>query len=185
MSGGRSLYGDLFQEWEVAIARKCVVQFKARYPWLRFPDPDDLLQECLAHWYFTRNRFQPGRGASIRTYMGKIINVRLQSILREQLCHKRRLNHHARSLDEPFGESGETLADVVIADQTLADIALSIDVQSALSVLTPLQQSICHLLSQGYPVKRIAGILGKPRTTVRDHIKRIREMFLRRGLRDY
>ena len=185
VSGGRSLYGDLFQEWEVVVARKAIVRFKARYHWFRYPALDDLLQECLTHWYFTRGSFQPHKGASVKTYMSKIVNVRLQAILREQLSHKRRINHLARSLDEPVGECGETLADVVPAVEAPGDLALSADVQSALSELTPFQRDICHLLGQEYSVKRIAEILGKPRTTVRDHIKRIREVFFKRGLEDY
>jgi RNA polymerase sigma factor (sigma-70 family) len=184
VSGGRSLYGGLFEEWEMSVARNTVIKFKAKYPWLRFPETDDLLQECLTQWYFTRGRFQQGRGASIKTYMSKVVSVRLRAILREQLSHKRRLNQLACSLDEPLGESGETLADVIAADQTLPDLALLVDVQTVLRELVPLQQSICRLLGQGYPVKRIAEVLGKPRTTVRDQIKRIREVFSRRGFAD-
>ena len=185
VSRGGSQYGDLFEEWELAVARNSVAHFKAKYPWLCFPDFDDLLQECLTHWYFTRGSFQQGKGASIKTYMSKVVKIRLQAILREQISYKRRFNHLARSLDEPLSESVETLADLVPDDRESANVALQIDVQSALQELTPLQQSICRLLSEGYPVKRIAEIIGRPRTTVRDHIKRIKEVFIKRGLKNY
>lgn len=185
VSGGRFLYSELFEEWEVAVARNAISRFKAKYPWLRSPDLDDLLQECLTHWYFARGRFQQGRGASVKTYMSKVVSTRLKAILREQLSHKRRLNHLTCSLDEMLSGGKATLADMIPDNRSSADVALRADVQSALRELTPLQQSICRLLSQGYPVKRLAETLGKPRTTVRDQIKRIKEVFFRRGLSDY
>lgn len=185
VSGGRSLYGDLFEEWEVAVARNSIARFKAKYPWLRSPDLDDLLQECLTHWYYARGRFQQGKGASIKTYMSKVVSTRLKAILREQLSHKRRLNHLACSLDETLNEGRSTLADLIPDDRDSVDVALQADVRSALRELTPLQQGICRLLSQGYPVKRLAETLGRPRTTVRDQIKSIKKVFFRRGLDDY
>lgn len=136
VSGGRSPYGDLFEEWEVTAVRNAVVDFVARYPWLRFPDFDDLLQECLTQWFFTRDRFEQGRGASIKTYMSKVVSLRLKEILRKQMSYKRRLNHQARSLDEPVGEFGETLADNITADGMQPDIALRVDVQSVFGQLT-------------------------------------------------
>jgi len=117
--------------------------------------------------------------------MSKVVKIRLQAILREQISYKRRFNHLARSLDEPLSESIETLADLVPDDRESADVALHVDVQSALQELTPLQQSICRLLGEGHPVKRIAEIIGRPRTTVRDHIKRLKEVFIKRGLKNY
>jgi hypothetical protein len=51
--------------------------------------------------------------------------------------------------------------------------------------LTPLQKDICQLLEQEYPVMIVAEILRKPRTKVRDEIKRIKEIFLQKGLKNY
>lgn len=185
MSVGRSSYDGLFDDWEVALARNAVTKFKVKYPWLHFPEFEDLLQECLTQWYFARERFQPVRGASVRTYMTRVVTLRLQAILREQSAHKRRLNHLACSLDEPLGESGKTLADVVAADETHPDPDLRSDLQTVLKELTPLQQSICRLLVQGYSVKGVAEAIDKPRTTVRDHVSRIRETFIKKGLTDH
>ena len=93
---------------------------------------------------------------------------------------------HKHALDsEPEGESGEIPADSVADEEGQPDIALRVDVQSVLVELTPFQQSICQLLSRGYPVKRVAEILGKPRRTLRGHMERIREAFLRKGFEGY
>lgn len=182
VSGGRSPYGGLFDEWEVDVARTAVARFRAKYPWLHFPEAEDLLQECLTQWYFARGKFRQGRGASIRTYMSRVVSLRLQAIFREELTYKRRLNHMACSLDEPLYVSGETLVDTVADEKALSDPETLTDVQTAVRELTLLQQCICRLLGQDYTIKGVAETLDIPRTTVRDQIKRIREAFIKRGL---
>lgn len=185
MSGGRPICGSLFQEWETSLARSAVSRFQARYPWLKIPDGDDLLQECLIQWYLTRDRFDGEQGASLSTYMSRVVDKRLQTILREQFYSNRRINQFAGSLERQLKESGDTLVSLVPSRETEVDIALALDVRSALNELTSSQRDICALLSQGYPVLTIAVALGRPRTTVRRQIKKIREVFLRRGLDNY
>ena len=178
-------YGDLFDDWEIALAKKLISEFQAKYPWLKIPDFDDLLQECLIHWYLNRSRFKEGRGASKRTYMAKVVSVQLQLILRRQLSDKRKIGHLAESLERPLGEGEETLGDTIPAADRPDEISLRIDVESVLETLTPSQRNICQLLAEGYPVTAVAEVLGKPRSTVRDDIERIKQEFLRKGLEDY
>ena len=178
-------YGDLFESWEIAVAKKAVAHFQAKYPWLQGLDFNDLLQECLIHWYFNRARFEEGKRASITTFMAKVVSVQLQLILRKELSDKRRAGHLTESLDKPLGGGETTLADVIPADETWSSISIHIDVRSALEELTPLQRRICNLLGQGYSVKGVAEMLGKPRSTVRDELKRINQVFYRIGLKDY
>ena len=64
-------YGDLFTEWEIAIAKKVVSHFQTSYSWLKGLEFEDLLQECLIHWCLNRDKFQKDRGASIKTFMVK------------------------------------------------------------------------------------------------------------------
>lgn len=180
-----STYGDVFADWEIAIAKKAVSQFQANYPWLRGFDFDDLLQECLIHWYLNRAKFRESKGVSIKTYMAKVLSTQLQLILRRELYDKRKASHFAESLERPVGEGEATLADIIPADEHTTEIGRCIDIESALRELTPLQREICSLLGQDYPTKRIAEILGKPRSTIRDEIKRIKELFSRKGLKDY
>ena len=178
-------YGDLFADWEIAIAKSLVRKFQESYPWIKGLDFDDLLQECLFHWYLHRSSYQEGKGASIKTYMAKVLKNQLQLILREQQADKRKTVHEAVSLDEPVGEGEATLADMIAGNQSPADDSLRLDVEAIVRTLTPFQREVCHLLAQEYSVKRVAELLGKPRTTIRDEIKRIREIFSQRGLKDY
>ena len=178
-------YGDVFAGWEVAIAKKAVSQFQANYPWRKGLDFDDLLQECLIHWYLNRAKFRESKGASIKTYMARVLNTHLQLLLRRELYDKRKASHFAESLEKPMGVGEATLADITPADEHITDVSMRIDIESALRALAPLQREICKLLGDGYPVKRIAEMLGKPRSTIRDEIKRIRELFSQQGLKDY
>jgi RNA polymerase sigma-70 factor (ECF subfamily) len=93
-------YGDLFADWEMAVAKQAISRFQARIPRFKGMYFDDLLQECLIHWLLQRSRFQPSRGASVRTYMAKVLLNRLQEILREQLTDRRKVFHLAESLDQ-------------------------------------------------------------------------------------
>ena len=178
-------YGDVFAGWEVAIAKKAVSQFQANYPWLKGLDFDDLLQECLIHWYLNRAKFRESKGASIKTYMARVLTTHLQLLLRRELYDKRKASHFSESLEKTLGEGEPTLADIFPADEATTEMGMRIDIESALRMLTPLQREICKLLEDGYPVSRIAEMLGKPRSTIRDKIGKIRELFSQRGLKDY
>jgi RNA polymerase sigma factor (sigma-70 family) len=178
-------YGDLFADWEIAIAKSLVRKFQEDYPWIKGLDFNDLLQECLFHWYLHRGSYQEGKGASVKTYMAKVLKNQLQLILRKQQADKRKTIHEAMSLDEPVGEGEATLADLIADNQSPADDSLRLDVEAIVRTLTPLQREVCQLLAQEYSVKRLAELLGKPRSTIRDEIKRIRDIFSQNGLKDY
>jgi RNA polymerase sigma factor (sigma-70 family) len=176
-------YGDIFDDWEVALAKKMVAQFQTDYPWLKGLDFDDLLQECLVHWHMARNRFQPGKGASRQTFMTRVLRHKLRSLLRKELAQARRTDHLAQSLDKLLGESRITLGEVIDAQTGKSDIELRIDLEIAIAKLTPLQQQICHLLAQGYPVAEVARILNKPRSTLRGEIKKIGKVFSQKDIK--
>jgi RNA polymerase sigma factor (sigma-70 family) len=178
-------YADLFADWEIGIAKKVIIHFQIGLPWLKGLDFDDLLQECLIHWYLNRAKFQKDRGATIETFMAKVLGTRLQMILREQLTDKRKTFYMTESLEKPMGEDETPLLDTIPDDAHRTDLSLHLDIELVLMRLTPLQRDICNLLGQEYAVKKIAEMLGKPRTTVRDEIKRIREIFSRKGLEEY
>jgi RNA polymerase sigma factor (sigma-70 family) len=178
-------YGDLFADWEIAIAKSLIRKFQESYPWIKGLDFDDLLQECLFHWYLNRGSYRQGKGASAKTYMAKVLKNQLQLMLREQQADKRKIIHEAISLEVPVGEGETTLADLIADNQSPADDSIRLDVEAIVRTLTPLQREVCNLLAQEYSVKRVAELLGKPRSTIRDEIKRIREIFSQRGLKDY
>jgi RNA polymerase sigma factor (sigma-70 family) len=179
-----STYGDLFENWEIELAKSLVRQFRAKYPWLRIPDFDDLLQECLIQWYLKRDRFDASRGASVKTFMATVLNTHLQYVLRSQLADRRKTSHLAQSLETPIGDTDLTLADV-IADKSGYSVDLDADIRLALDRLSPFQKKICQLLGEGHPVAKIAKLLGRPRTTVRDEITRIKTVFRQQGFDEY
>jgi len=178
-------YEDLFKKWEIVLARQLVSQFQAEYPWLRCPEHDDLLQECLIHWHSNRHRFQESRRTSIKTYMTHVLKNKLRGIIRRVLTDKRKTIDLAISLETPINEEGATLADVIPSDKTYSDITARLDLDLAMNELSPLQQRICELLSEEYPEEEIADILGKPRRSIRDEIKRIGRVFSQRRLQEY
>ncbi len=178
-------YGDLFADWEIAVAKNLVSNFQKSCPWLKGFDFEDLLQECLVHWYLKRDRYMQERGASVRTFMAKVVKTRLQMILREQQADKRKAMYEATSLDESVGEDEIPLGEMLVNPESSTDYAVRLDIEAVLELLTPLQKDICRLLAQEYPVKQVAERLGKPRTTVRDEIKRIRQVFLQKGLKEH
>jgi len=178
-------YGDLFADWEIAIAKQVIGHFQISHPWLKGLDFDDLLQECLIHWYLNRAKFQKERGASIKTFMTRILTTQLQLILREQLTDKRKTFHMTESLEKPMGGDETLLLDTIPDDVDVPDLSLHLDIEIVRMTLMPRQRVICDLLGQDYTVKKIAEILGKSRRTIRDEIKRIGEIFSNKGLKDY
>lgn len=178
-------YGDLFADWEIAVAKSLIREFRKNHLWLKGFEFDDLLQECLVLWCLKRASYKEDRAASSRTFMAKVIKNRLRMILREQQSDKRKTIHVARSLDEPIGESEIQLVDTLVNPESPTEYVIRLDVEAVLELLTPLQRNICRLLAQEYPVKQVAEILRKPRTAIRDEIKRVREIFLQKGLKDY
>lgn len=182
-----SSYQGLFENWEIAIAKKLCSEFLAGHSWLKGFNLDDLVQECLIHWYLVRGSYRPDRGASARTYMSKVIRRMLLNLLEEQLTDKRKAEHLAIPLDRPIEEGGLSLGDTTPADiiPPEADVSLRMDLGKALDKLTPLQRKLCDLLEQGYTVTEIGRILGKSRGAVYDDIKRVRKIFSDEGLEEY
>jgi RNA polymerase sigma-70 factor (ECF subfamily) len=180
-----SNYEGVFEDWEVAIARKLSSEFLAEHSWLRVLDLDDLMQECLIKWYLARHTYERSKGASTQTYMAKVIRHRLHNILEEHLAEKRRADRFAMSLDTPIGEQETTLGEIIPAGEGSTDRSLRLDLGRAMEKLTPLQKKLCTLLWQGYGVTEIGSILNKPRPTIYDEIKRVRKVFADAGLDEY
>jgi RNA polymerase sigma-70 factor (ECF subfamily) len=182
-----SSYEGVFEDWEVAIARKLCSDFLARHSWLKGFDLNDLMQECLVQWYLARHTFEKGKGASPQTYMARVVKHRLHNILEGQLAEKRKADRLTASLETPVDDEQTPLKDLVpAAEETVeAVVSLRLDLELAMSRLSPLQRKLCTLLRQGYGVTEIGAILKRPRPTVYDEIKRIRKVFADAGLEEY
>jgi RNA polymerase sigma-70 factor (ECF subfamily) len=188
-------YRGLFQEWEIAVAKKLINEFKKKWTCLEREDFDDLLQECLTHWYFAKDNYDTGREASQKTFMGKVIRNKLIDLIREREADKRKIAHLTISLDEPLEDDDDSprLIDKLdegtvnnVPHSQFSEIQLKIDLSKAFQKLTPQQKSLCRLLGEkGVTVKEASEYLETPRSTIYDELKRIRTIFMKEGLEDY
>lgn len=188
-------YKGLFNDWEIAIAKKLVGEFQRKWKYLEEEDFEDLFQECLIHWLFTRDSYDSTHGASQKTYMGKVVRNKLTDLIREREADKRKISQFTVSLDEPLGNEEdapsliEKIDEKTISDSpqdTFLQVQLKIDLSKAMMKLTPQQKKICHLLgNDGFSIMQVSEYLKTPRSTIYDEIKRIRNIFMKENLEDY
>ena len=181
------------EAWELAVARGAVRQFLGQFGGLRGLVEKDLIQDCLTHWLIRRGRYDPQRQASVRTFMNHVVRRYLLDVARRASAKKRKKEQSMASLNEPIfresEESGELTLEETVSDKIsatrLAWLPLQIDLTTVLTRLTPQQQAICRLLTEGETVTVISRSLKVPRTTLYDEIKRVRRIFHDAGLKDY
>ncbi len=172
-------YGDLFSDWELAIAHKLIREFRSRWSALRKYETDDLLQEVFLHWYRNRSEYDPAKEASIKTYCATVIRNKLLDLVRAASSDKRKVSHY--TVDES-GEDVVSLIDkhaVSDPEQTTAGL----DISKALQKLTPRQQELCQLLKQGVSRSGAAKQLGISRRNVYYELKKIRLVFIKEGIK--
>lgn len=189
-------YGEGLQQWEIAVAKKLVGEFRRRSRSLEREEFDDLLQECLAHWIEVRRKLDPDPDGPPIAYLARVLRNKLTDLVREAETSKRGGNLEAVSLDAAVGESDDalTLADLLDASASAPSGTESgidrndarLDIARAMQRLTPLQQRLCAMLSEeGLSIKEAAARLRIPRGTLYEEIKRIRKVFADQGLGAY
>jgi len=186
-------YGELFEDWEIGIAKKLIIEFQRKWRCLSREHINDLLQECLTRWFFARNNYNPTRGASQKTFMARAIRNRLMDLVREREADKRKVAHLAVSLDEPPEDDGGLTSATGRVDQKVpADpelcslqVGLAVDVRRVSGKLSPKQKQVCALLMRGLDITEVAKALETPRSTLYDEIARIRRIFQEAGLEAY
>jgi RNA polymerase sigma-70 factor (ECF subfamily) len=125
--------------------------------------------------------------------MNHVVRHYLLDITRRAAAKKRKGERSMASLNEPIiretEESDDLTLEETVPDKTsatrLAWLPLQIDLATVLTRLTPQQQAICRLLTEGETVTVISRSLKVPRTTLYDEIKRVRRIFRDAGLKDY
>ncbi len=181
------------EEWELVVARGSVRRFLREFRGLRGLEERDLIQRCLIHWCVQRSRYDPSHRASARTFMNRTMWNFLLDVARRASARKRKAEQTMVSLDEPVSqeaeESDELTLGGVMPDKAsavrMAGLPLQVDLRTVLTRLTPQQQALCQLLTEGETVTAISRKLRVPRATLYDEIKRIRRMFYSTGLREY
>ena len=188
--------GEGLRQWEIAVTKKLVGEFRRRSRSLAREEFDDLMQECLAHWIVVRRKLAPDPDSPPVGYMAQVIRNKLTDLIRERAADKRAGEQDALSLDAaPDGSDegltlAELLADNESAQQGEADAVdrqhARIDIGRALALLTPVQRQLCQMLGEeGLTIKEAAERLRIPRGTLYEEIKRIRRVFADQGLGDY
>jgi RNA polymerase sigma factor (sigma-70 family) len=160
-------------------------------------DLKDLRQDIWVDLIRRLPRYRPDRGTR-QAFIARVIRNRIASILKSRTAAKRGGGKPALSLNwESFDESGDPveLHESLSADHYLRltrgvrrseeerrDLAL--DVRKVVERLPPHHRVLCLLLID-HDVCNIANVVGIPRSTLRDLIKRLRSLCHDAGLADY
>ncbi|MFH1312596.1 MAG: sigma factor [Candidatus Eisenbacteria bacterium] len=96
------------KSWEIGIATRLVKDAQLKWDCLRHDGEDDLVQDILEHWYRKKHRFDPKRGASLKTFMATVVHHKLGDIVDLRMAKKRKDEAYTVSLDEPVGDDDES-----------------------------------------------------------------------------
>jgi len=186
-------YSDLFQDWEIAIATKLVKDFQSSSKWFQLEDVEDLLQECLTHWFFTKEKYDSRNEASIQTFMSKVVRNKLKDLARERKADKRKASCQAISLDKPIDpyEDSPSLIDTIESDglseppqNSFNAICARLDLMKVREKLSLRQKQLFDVL-QDSKIQEASRILGILPSTIYEELKRMRAIFEKERLKDY
>lgn len=188
-----SRYQGLFQDWEIGVAKNVIERFRKQWKCLELEGFDDLLQECLTHWHFSKDDYDPAAGANERTFMSRVVEHKIQHIIEKLTTDKRKVASESVSLDERISdeEDSPTFLDQLSEDEKHASnlhvsAELKIDISQTIQKLTPQQRELCRLLSEeGLNIKQASEALKTPRGTLYEDIKRIKAIFQKDKLHEY
>lgn len=186
-------YEGLFEDWEIGVAKNVIERFRKQWKCLELEGFEDLLQECLSHWHFSKDDYNPAAGANIRTFMSRVVAHKLQRLIEKQTAGKRKAGINNVSLDEPISdeEGSPTYLDQLSEDESrISDLhitaQLKIDISRTTQKLTPQQRELCRLLGEeGLSISEASEVLKTPRSTLYEDIKRIKVIFQQSNLQEY
>ena len=189
---------DLQQELPFAsqLIRKVALRMVGKTR-LRAEDLPDLQQDLWLHLLEHMHQYDPSRGHA-RAFITKVVKNKAATILTARLAAKRGGGSGCVSLSEEFeDEDGEVSErqDIISVDDFLrltrgtirseqARLELAMDVRKIIGQLPPHQRVICLLLIDQDQCA-VANVMGLPRSTLRDSIRRLRRIAKEAGLEDY
>lgn len=160
-------------------------------------DIEDIRQDLILDLLERLPKFDPTKAAH-EMFVVSIIDHKVAALIRDRNCEKRDPRREECSLNECIddGEGGSVervqtiaaeeaarrLGRQVRSDQETAELAL--DLEDVLKRLPDNLRRLCELLKTG-SIADAARAMGVPRTTLNDHVKKLREFFEAAGLRDY
>lgn len=186
--------GDL-ETWEIALAERVVQDFLATRRPFGALTLEDLVQECVTHWWLKRRHYSKGRGASPATYMRTVLKAKLCDIERRERATKRGGYTEPLSLDAPLSSDDPnpaTLGDLIRDDnqerspEQVAERRLLRDrIEHAYQLLTSRQRQLVQGLASDASMSDLSQQLGIPRATLHDERRRIEKVFRDEGLEEF
>ena len=149
------------------------------------------MQECLVHWFFTKDQYRAEEGAEEKTFLNRIICNKLADIARVKGAYKRKVLYMSESLDAMCDDEdliGKKERALMVEEQVVEKITTA-DLPDAMARATAnlsfRQKQICQYLSEGMSQVKAGEKMNIPRTTLQEEVKRIREVFRKEGLEEY
>ena len=149
------------------------------------------MQECLVHWFFTKDQYRAEEGAEEKTFLNRIIRNKLADIARIKGAYKRKVLYMSESLDAMCDDEdliGKKERALMVEEQVVEKITTA-DLPDAMARATAnlsfRQKQICQYLSEGMSQVKAGEKMNIPRTTLQEEVKRIREVFRKEGLEEY
>ncbi|MBU1863054.1 MAG: hypothetical protein KKH94_05245, partial [Candidatus Omnitrophica bacterium] len=138
-------YRGLFEKSEVELVEKLVSKFQKTYPLMRLEGADDLTQECLIHWLDRKSKYDSGRGASMKTFMSRVVVNFLIGIRDNIHSKKRKEFYEAASFNAPH-EEGEDSLESMMGKCDASGITA--DIHIVIKQLTPEQFQIYKYIQE-------------------------------------
>ncbi len=182
-----NMFDDQVQVWEQAAVRRIARKLGGRWQHSKL-EVADLEQEGLIRWLALRCKFDPDRGADIKTFLVKVVEGQLGHMLERMSADKRKASIVASSLDQPRegAEDVATLKEAVVDDRNFArEVDLKIDITVLLQEVSPRQRALCCLLLDGHTMKEVSDKLNISKGVVYDEINRMEHVARKLGLHGY
>lgn len=145
---------------------------------IRRADQEDIASELMAQLLEVWDHFDAERG-NREAFINQVVSTRLVSVLRERNSRKR------RGTTEPIDAGDDRLIDHTWSgDGWRRQIELRVDLEIAFGKLDPRQRAICDQLLRE-ALSPAAKQMGVARSTLRDAVVKIREVFRDAGLEEY
>ena len=178
--------GDRGAENELAIRYLRLVRICSRPYFLAGGDSEDLIQEGMMGLLSAIREFDPGQGASFKTYAEHCVKRRLLSAVRNASRLKHAFLNDGVSLEEILSEESQTLTAYSVEpffrapeEQVLARESKNDFLSSFSRLLSRFEIRVLDLYLDGLSYSEIAERCGKTQKSVDNAVQRIRHKLAR------
>jgi len=148
------------------------------------------MQECLVHWFFTKDQYQPETGISEHTFLNRVTRNKLTDIMRLKGTNKRKVFYLSESLDAMEDTHSINAKEKALMDQEQVTTKITEEdlpdvLANAMAKLSFRQKQLCKFLMEGTSIAKAGEKMNIPRTTLNTEVKRIRVVFRESGLEEF